>query len=323
MTKMNVRAAMIVAVAGLMCTATVATAQETKPGAATPPPVPGGQAVSLKPMFKTGQEFAFTQRFVRSDTMSLASMGDRTTTMDQTNGWVGKVINADEKGATVELQFKSIKAELKETVKQGDKPADEVTTSWDSTKPADDKEGGNPIVGAFRPVLDMKLELSLDANGAITNVKPSEAAPTGMTRYTPFVRQTIDPDLLRIRLQPMFSMKTTDAKAFAGQDWSEDTVMSAPPLGKEKVTTTRTLSKMDGDVAVIAIKGKSELLPIKEGEKPQGEIIESDVSGTCLWDLKAGMCKHLEWKQKSTMSVNAQGFAVQRKSDWTMTVTPK
>lgn len=324
MKKTMTRAA--VAAACVLVLGAAATAQEAKSADGKPStaqPVPGGQAISLKPMFTSGQEFEFAQHFVRMDSMTLAGMGDRSAKMDQTNGWKCKVVSADDKGAVLELQFASVKAEYSESMKQGEKSSEPMTQTWDSAKPADDKDGGNAIVSAFGPVLESRFKVSLDATGTITGVEAMETPSVPISKMAQYVRQTVEPELIKQRLQAMFSVRPGEAKAIVGEEWKVETMMGAPPLGVEKTTTKRSISKMEGEVALVSIIGSSELVPLKEGEKAQGEITSSSITGTCAWDTKKGMCRSLDWTQKTDMNVDAQGFKVSRKSEWTMTITPK
>lgn len=316
MTSNMKRTGVLGAVMGVLGFGAVAAGQESKT-----PPVAGGQGVSLAPMFKAGSEFGFTQRIVRTDVMSLATMGDQTLWMDQHNTWSGKVISADDKGAVLEMQFKSIKVEMKQSLKQGDKPATETTSKWDSSKPEDDKDASNPLTGVFRPVVGARLKVTLDTAGVIKSVEALDSVSPLQTKYAQFVNQIINPEAFRVRWQPVLAIKTDGKEAFPGQDWTAETLVASPPVGQEKQTSTRTLTKKDGDIAKIAIKGDIQFVALKEGEKPQGEIAASQIKGMCDWDTKGGFAKNYEWAQKMDMTVNAQGFTVKRSYDWTMNVT--
>lgn len=313
------RAGLFYTLAATLGLASGAIAQDSKTTQA--PPVPGGKATSLAPNFKAGQEMKFTQHIVRSDTMSLASMGDQTTWMDQTNAWTGKVLSADDKGAVLELQFKGIKAEMKQTTKQGEKEPEVTSTKWDSAAAEDDKDQGNQLVAAFRPVIGARFKLTLDPKGVVTNVESLDAVSPSQTRLAAFINQIVSPEAIKARWQPMLAIKTDGAGAFPGQDWTAEQVLLAAPIGQEKQTTRRTLSKMDGDMAKISIKGEVAMESLKPGEKAQAEVSNSAITGSAEWDTKAGQNKRLEWSQKADMNVNAQGFSVKRSYDWTMTIT--
>ena len=316
MTFKNSRAGILATLTAALGLSAGAMAQESKA-----PPVPGGQAVSLSPKLAAGQEMKFTQRIVRTDVMSLAGMGDQTTWMDQTNAWAGKVVSADDKGAVIELQFKGIKAEMKQSTKQGDKEPSEVLTKWNSASPEDDKDQGNQLTQAFRPLIGARFKLTLDSKGLITGVEALDAVTPSQTKLSAFINQIVAPEGIRARWQPMLALKTDGSGAFAGQDWTHEHMLQAPPLGQEKQTTRRTLGKMDGDIAKIAIKGEVAMMPMKDSEKAQAEISSSVITGSADWDTKAGQNKRLEWAQKAEMNVNAQGFNVKRSYDWTMTIT--
>ncbi len=274
------------------------------------------QPVSLSPTFKQGQEMTFSQKVVRTDTMRLP-MGEQMISIEQDNTWTGKVVSVEADKTVLELQFQGTKVKLKESLKQGEKAPEPTTASWDSSQKEDDKDAGNPLVNAFKPFVGSRFKVTLTGN-QISGVEQMDTFSIPMTKYAPFVRQTLDTDQIRYRWQPLFGIKSQEPKAAAGQEWKEVVKMPTPQVGVITETTNRKLEKMSGDDANITFTGSIEVQPAKADEAAPAKVKNSTITGAAVWDAKAGMPKSLDWKQAWTMEINAQGLSVERTSDWTM-----
>lgn len=285
----------------------------------TPAPTPGGQGVTLSPAFKVGDEFSFTQTINRTDRTKLA-MGEQTLTVNQKNQWTGKVTEVKGTTATIELQFKSINVSLNEETRQGDAPGTPTTASWDSIKAADDRDSSNPLVTAFKPFVGARFKMTVDGH-LIKGVEQIDTFSIPITKYAQFVRQTLDTDQIRNRWQPLLGVKTDTPMATPGQEWTEVVKMPTPQIGIIQETTKRTLATSKDGMANVNWTGSIEILPPSAEMAAQGKVKNSNITGTGAWDAKTGMPKSFEWKQVWTMEVNAQGFIVDRTSDWTMAFT--
>lgn len=308
---------------GLAATAALAQ-QDGKSATPTPTPTPPAAAgkVTLVATFAPGQEIGYTQRIVRSDSMSLGGMGEQVIWMDQTNTWSAKVVSVDPKdGAVIELQFKATKIDMKQTMNQAGKEPSETKSSWDSSKPEDDKDAGNQLMTTFRPLVGARFKCTLSPTGEITAIEPLDTPSLQPTKLSTFVNQIVHVEGVRTRWQPVFALRTDGSPANVGDQWTTNTSVDSRPLGKETHTTKRTLKSIDNALATVAIEGAIGFEGLKEGEKPQADVASSAINATAIWDVQGAFCKKLDWAQKIEQNVNAQGFNVKRSYDWTMTVT--
>lgn len=316
---MKIRASWVAGViAAGVISAEVATAGLTAMGGAGADEKAGaqaGQKVDLKPKFRAGQTATFTQHIVRKDTMKL-SMGENTTadtTVDQTAVYVLRVVDVSDAETKLRLEIKSIKASAQLPSGQFE---------WDSSAPPDDKDEMNPVIKAFRPALNAQLELHVNQEGNITSVVVDERIAAG-TRgpLQPFVQQLVGAESVKSRWGSVLWIKDGSEPAAVGQTWNNRETVSAPPVGRFVVDTTNTLESAKDGLAQIGIKGKLTLEPLEEGKPKGAELSDPSMSGSCTWDLKAGMVKVYEWKQKFTLEGDAQGLKFSRVSDLAVTTT--
>jgi hypothetical protein len=236
-----------------------------------------------------------------------------TTTVDQTATYELRVKEASDKGATLELELKSVVASA--TLPQG-------KYTWDSSTPPDDKDAGNPILVALRPVVGAVLTIKLGAEGNITSVDGDSRVNLNVRGpLAPNVQALVGPDGIRLRWGAVLWIKDGRTPATVGQTWTNTDTMPNPAVGKFSYVTNNTLRSVKDGIADIGIAGDVKLGAMDDGKAPAGTVKDQSIKGSCKWDVAAGAVKTYEVEQKQTLDINAGGFAVSRTSEFTVTTT--
>jgi outer membrane biosynthesis protein TonB len=239
-----------------------------------------------------------------------------TQTTDQTATYELRVLDADAKGATFELELKSV-------VATAELPAGKFT--WDSAPTADDKDAANPILVAFRPIVGAVMKIAVGPDGNITKVEPDAqrypATPPGGP-LAPMVQQLIGVDGVRLRFGPALWIKDGREPTAVGKTWTNSDEMIFRAVGKFTYESTNTLKSVKDDAAQIDISGVVKLGGTDDGKPAQGTLKEQSARGSCVWDVKAGLVKSHVWEQKTVLALKVGGaFDVVRTSEFTVTTT--
>jgi len=237
-----------------------------------------------------------------------------TTSVDQTAVFELRVIEASETGASLELEFKSIvcKADLSSG-----------SFTWDSATPPDDKDKNNPILVSYRPYVGAVTKIKLGPDGNMTSVDTDpriDLMKTNLPLATQ-VQQLVGKDGIRLRWSSVLWPKDGREPVTAGQSWQNVDEMVWPQVGKFTYTTTNTLKGVKGDLAEIEIAGQIGLTGAAPGKPATGTLKEQSLTGSCLWDTKAGMLRSHAWDQKYNLDVDAMGIHITRVSEFTVTTT--
>jgi hypothetical protein len=290
------------------------------------------QTVDLRPRYTQGQVIKFTQRTQRSDAMTLVMPGapggegsekkegaapgrmSSTTSVDHTIGYTLRVDQVDKDGTvSMSLEITSIKADV--TTRSG-------KSSWDSTSPPDDGDIDNPAAISYKPVLTSVTKIKLGPDGSVLEVKPDPGLMgPPRTEIGGIIQGLTGSDPIRARWGPLLWIKDGVEPAAVGTSWTNVEVMAAPPVGRFETTTKNTLESVSGDLAQISISGEQKLLDFAPDRPAQGKLTEASLSGSAVWDLKAGTLKSHTWRQKTTLDVNANGISALRTSEITMETT--
>lgn len=277
-------------------------------------------AVDLRPRFTAGQTIKFTQRTLRTDTMSLSTGGQpagdkpgvapvmrQSTKIDQTIDYTLKVESASAEGAALSLEITAIKAAAE--LAKG-------KFEWDSSSPADDKDASNPVLGAYKPVVGSVTRLTLDKNGQISDVSTDARLPAAPRNEfaTPIMGLT-SADQIKARWSGVLAVKPGSEPAAVGATWTQTTVIPNASVGRFETDQAYTLKSVEGDLAKLDIAGTLKLLPFAADRPAQGTFSDPKASGSAVWDLKAGMIREQVWTQQATLNVNAGGMPIVRDSD--------
>lgn len=237
-----------------------------------------------------------------------------TQTVDQTAIYELRVVDADDKGASMELELKSVAAAAE--LPQG-------KYSWDSAPTADDKDAANPIMVAFRPIVGAVLKIKVGPDGNIVDVQ-QDARIANMPGgpLAPMAQQLVGSDGVRLRFGPVIWIKDGREAAIVGKPWTNSDEMFFKAVGKFTYETTNTVKSVKGDAAAIEIAGVVKLGGIEEGKPASGTLKEQMAKGSCMWDTKQGNCKSHVWEQKTVLELKVGGaFDVVRSSEFTVTTT--
>ncbi len=298
--------------AGLLATPSMALAQESKPA-----PAPAAvEAVTLKPTFKQGQVFKFTYHIVRTDTNTIGGGGPNAgaspaSTVTADADMTVSVKSVSEGGYSLDLTVTAIKATAK--LPSG-------TSSFDSSKPEDDKDRGNPSFNAFKPLVGMTLTLVADSSGVFTSVEGDPAVPLGSVAPTA-AAFFVNTDYLKFRWNNALIGKRDGAPVKPGESWSQTDVFTAAQVGRFEQTIKRTLKSVKDGIATIDGAGDIKVFPAKEGAPLAFELKDTSILATSTWDVKDGISRSLQMKRDFTLDGSAQGIAVTRKSEETFTIT--
>lgn len=294
--------------AGLLATPPAALAQDSKPAA--------GEAVTLKPAFKPGQVYKFTYHIERTDTNTIGGAGPNagaapssSVTADADMSVSVKTVS--ESGYALDLKVDAIRASAK-------LPSGE--SSFDSSKPEDDKDRNNPSFQAFKPLVGMVLTLVADSSGVITSVEGEPAVPLGSLAPTA-VQFFANSDYLKFRWNNALIAKRDGAPVKPGDSWSQTDVFMAPQVGRFEQTIKRTLKSVKDGIGTIDGTGDIKVYPAKEGAALAFEIKDTSILATSTWDVKDGLSRSLQMKRNFTLDGSAQGIAVTRKSEETFSIT--
>lgn len=295
---------------------TLTAAHAQTPAAAPAADAAKAGAVDLRPRLTAGQIIKFTQRTLRTDTMSLSTGGQPTgvapvmrqsTKIDQTIDYTVKVESASAEGAALSLEITAIKAAAE--LAKG-------KFEWDSSSPADDKDASNPVLGAYKPVVGSVTRLTLDKNGQITDVSTDARLPAAPRNEfaTPIMGLT-SADQIKARWSGVLAVKPGSEPAAVGATWTQTTVIPNASVGRFETDQAYTLKSVEGDMAKLDIAGTLKLLPFAADKPAQGTFSDPKASGSAVWDLKAGMIREQVWTQQATLNVNAGGMPIVRDSD--------
>ena len=306
---------------------TLSTLAGLSTASAEPAPTPAAAAstdsaaaVDLRPRFKAGDTHRFSQRIVRTDTMSLSTggqpMGDKpgvppvmrqSTKIDQTVDFVLKVESASAEGASLTLEIAGIKAAADMT---------KGRFEWDSSAPADDKDASNPVLGAYKPLVGSVTRLTLDKDGRITDVSTDARLPAApRNEFATPVMGLATAEQIKARWSSLLAVRPAAEPAAVGSTWTQTSVIANPSVGRFETDQLYTLKSVQGDAANLDIAGTLKLLPFAADKPAQGSFSDAKASGSAIWDLKAGLIREQIWTQQSTLSVNAGGMPIVRDSD--------
>lgn len=289
-------------------------------------PAMAAGSVDLRPKFVAGQTHTFTQQSIRVETTSIAispppaKEGEKkdapatppgpassTQNIDQTVTYKVEVIETNAKGTSLALEILAIKA-------NAETPRGKFT--FDSSSPADDKDGTNPAVQAYRPLIGGKLRIDLGSDGNVTKVEPmSLQTPRISPEFTGAVQQIIGPDLVRMRWSTVLNVKDGADPAAIGQTWTNVDELVSRPIGKFTYSTDNKLTKIDGDTAHIDMSGSIKLAGFDDKTPAAGSITKQSVTGNVIWDTKSGWAKSHTIQQTWTIEVNPTGMPVTRAID--------
>lgn len=299
----------IVLSAGLVAIPTTARAQESKPAAAA------GEAIALKPAFKQGQVYKFVYHVERSDTNIIGGASPNagatpssTVTVDADMTVTVKAVS--EGGYSLDLAVNAIKASAK-------LPSGE--SSFDSSKPEDDKDRDNPAFQAFKPLVGMVLTLVADSSGVITSVEGDPANPLGSLAPTA-VQFFANTDYLKFRWNNALIAKRDGAPVKPGDSWSQTDVFMAAQVGRFEQTVKRTLKSVKDGIATIDSTGDIKIFPAKEGAPLAFALKDTSILATSTWDVKDGISRTLQMQRTFTLDGSAQGVPVTRKSEETFSI---
>lgn len=303
--KMHARAAWLAAGVMAVCGCTGIALGQEKDAAAKAPA--SGERVDLTPRYQTGESIRFSQHIVRKDEMSVKSGGPEkmVLSIDQTVEYTLRVEAASESSTSLALEITKIKASA---------VAPQGKYDWDSSAPADDQDVNNPVAVAFRSLVGSVMQLTLDKDGNITDVKAdSKLGPPARGAMQPFVVNLIGTDQVKARWGSILWVKPGREPAAVGSSWTRADSAVAAALGAKFVTeTTATLKGVKDGAAEISTSGKYVLEALEKGKEPAATMSDTKAEGSVLWNTKAGRVQDHTWNQWYTMNVNAQGMAVVR-----------
>ena len=306
-----------------------------------------GEKVDLTPRFKAGESMTFKHRVVRTETMMIlnvpakaeekaeektegkgegkgegekdgARRGDKAMmkqswSVEQTAVYELRVVAATETLTTLELELKSIDA-------SADLPQGKM--SWKNDQPEDDKDQRNTILQTYKPIVGGIVKMTLDANGAVTEVKgdPRIRLEVGGT-MAPMVQLMVGPDLVRARWSPVVWIKDGREPVGVGQTWTNSESIPNRALGRFVYETRNTLKGVKDSMAEIDIAGDIRLEPLENGKAAAATLSEHSIAGSAVWDVKAGRMKSYTVTEKTHLDVSANGIPVVRDLDMTTTIT--
>jgi hypothetical protein len=274
------------------------------------PGVALAESVDLRPKFEKGAEATYTLALSADNqyTMGAATGDAQKQHVEQELGLRLNVKEVDpEKGATVDLVYESIKFKTEGGM---------MAAEFDSKQPAD-KDAGNMVAEAFRPLVGMTLTLTVDKDGNVTEVKGGEELSKGMTGQMLAGYTTTGG--VRGLLGPIFSTRQAKTEANVGDTWTYEDVMPGSMLGQMKIVSNHTLKSVDAGMATIDLTGKIELKG--NGMGPKVEMKEGSYDGTYIWDSKAGMLKSMKTTQVATMEGDMGSGPMTIKNNSTTTLT--
>lgn len=237
-----------------------------------------------------------------------------TQTVDQTATYELRVIDADDKGASMELELKSV-------VAAAELPQGKYT--WDSAPTADEKDAANPIMVAFRPIVGAVLKIKVGSDGNILEVQQdSRIANMPGGPLAPMAQQLVGADGVRLRFGPVIWIKDGREPATVGTAWTNSDEMFFKAVGKFTYESTNTVKSVKDNAATIEIAGVVKLGGIEEGKPASGTLKDQSLKGSCVWDTKAGLAKSHICEQKTVLDLKVGGaFDVVRTSEFTVTTT--
>lgn len=302
--KMHARAAWLAAGVMAVCgCAGVAMGQEKDAAAKA---LASGEKVDLTPSYKTGESIRFSQHIVRKDEMSVKTGPEKMVlSIDQTVEYTLRVEAANETSTSLALEITKIVASA---------VAPQGKYDWDSSAPVDDQDVNNPVAVAFRSLVGSVMQLTLDKDGNITDVKAdSKLGPPARGAMQPFVVNLTGTDQVKARWGSILWVKPGREPAAVGSNWTRSDSAVAAALGAKFVTeTTSTLKGVKDGTAEISTAGKYILEALEKGKEPAATMTDTKAEGRVLWNTKAGRVQDHTWNQWYTMNVNAQGMAVVR-----------
>lgn len=278
----------------------------------TPAKAPASsEKVSLRANYKTGQEFKISQHITYSDSKStVLKEGEPPMSLDAvadiTVEYTVKVDGASESGTALSIELSSLQAKAK--LPQGE-------SEWTSTSPPDDKDEKNPVYVAFKPIVGTVTQVSLTPDGSIGEIKPDpRMRPPGGTALQPAVIYLTSSEHFRVRWSPLLCIKPGTDPVAVGASWTRAEFINAAAInarfGFEWASTLKGVTGTDADVA---FTGDIKIAGLEKGKEPTGKVKDTALSGSAVWDTKAGLIKSCTWKHAYVMDINAGGFNVSRK----------
>jgi hypothetical protein len=224
-----------------------------------------------------------------------------------------RVVSASEKGASLELELKSVDATAE--LPQG-------KASWKNDQPEDDKDQSNAVLKAYKPIVGGILKLTVDAGGNIVDAQGDPRIRLDMRGIlAPMVQTMVGPDLVKARWGAVLWIKDGHEAASVGKSWTNAEEVPNPALGKFVYETTNTLKGVKDGLAQIDITGDIRLVPKDPTKGSAGTLTEHSIAGSAVWDVKAGMIKSYTSTEKTHLDVNAMGIPVARDLESTTTIT--
>jgi hypothetical protein len=256
--------------------------RETEPSR----PAAADRRVDLRPKFEKGQQLRYKMEL--NNISAPVGRGGRTAPADEMRslvelGLLLRTVEVDDQGlATVDIVLESLKLRVQ---------SPEMTAEYDSAA------GGSKddmIAMVLSPLVGTKMTAKIDREGNISGISGGEALA--------MLGQVGAPGAGGPPLQlfsSIFSIKKGSGLAEIGESWENQDVIESPLLGRFRMTTRHTLARMQGQDAVVQLRGQTQ----RDSQAGGGRVTikDSSYSGQYLWDTRAGALKQME----TTMTVNA------------------
>lgn len=258
------------------------------------------ETVNLRPKFEKGTEASYTLAIdAQNEATRTGSAEPQKQHINQEIGLRLKVNDVDaEKGAKVDLTYDSFKLK----VDGGPMPIE-----FDSATPAE-KDEGNPVAGAFRPLVGTTLHLIIDKDGNVTDVTGGEELAQGIAGQA--LSGYVTSGGVRGLLGPIFSTRQTKGEASVGETWTYEDVMPNSVIGQMKIVSNHTLKSVDGGNANIDLAGNIDFKPAEGG--PTITLKEGTYNGNYVWDTKAGMLKSMNAKLVAALEGDLGGASASK-----------
>lgn len=319
--------------------------QTPEPGAAAP-----AGTIDLRPKFRTGQLIRYIFDQTARNTVKSQDPNDTTLDQDQKQtqrlGFVMKVVQAGDEGATIQVVYESIKVTLDtpEGVAEYDstKPKAKPASAPPATKqpPARSTPGAQPPAAPTQPVpsadplkdigdMDMNGSLALivgpmvgttitvktDRAGAITSVSGGDALGGGIgglggAGAMGGMGGSLVPSPSAVANWLVAGLGGPGNKGYArvGETWTNNDALSGTPVGSFNMKTTHTLKSASGGSANLSFVGGIE--PASQGGAPGvgiGQVQSANYTGSYVWDTRSGALAEMGTDMKVVLDVAAAG----------------
>jgi hypothetical protein len=260
----------------------------------SPVAVRAQEEISLAPKFAQGDEkkyvasvqFTRTDEFVGADIPEAQKRAMQESTLEL--GVTRRIAHVSENEAAVELEFTRIKLVSRDPMK---------VLEFDSDQPVE-QDSSSPLAAALRPMVGSIVTLQVANDGIIKSIQ-RPVGLEGTQASGSMVAQIMGDEPIRELFGPLFAPKPPPPTAVSGSTWTKVDFVPIGPNRKSGINVRRTdtLSSAAQGQAVIDIKGVLSMKTDPEATEKLPELKESNLEGTIVWDLEAGMLRAYDISQ--------------------------